>query len=184
MTEFIRAKRFLFISGVRFDLAVIADDVSYISSDASFVREHIADNGCENLLGHGGGIHIVDSGTLSPGDEAAFIARSCGFFDISFSHSFEIKRPDKDVEAPKRHANVNADGEKITVGSGRVDIINGAYPSPMTMMYSGGVFGTLLTNKTLGFSWYFNSSESRITARHVDPLLGTAGEVLTLYING
>ncbi|MCD7783061.1 MAG: hypothetical protein LUI15_04125 [Firmicutes bacterium] len=184
LTEFIRAKRFLFISGVRFDLVVIADDVSYISSDASFVREHIADNGCENLLGHGGGIHIVDSGTLSPGDEAAFIARSCGFFDISFSHSFEIKRPDKDVETLKRHADVNADGEKITVGSGRVDIINGAYPSPMTMMYSGGVFGTLLTNKTLGFSWYFNSSESRITARHVDPLLGTAGEVLTLYING
>ena len=63
-------------------------------------------------------------------------------------------------------------------------IKKGKSTRPWSYVYSTRVFGTLLTHNSLGFSWYRNSRQMRLTPWSNDPLLECNGEVVSLEICG
>ncbi|MBE6544052.1 MAG: hypothetical protein E7675_06590, partial [Ruminococcaceae bacterium] len=59
-------------------------------------------------------------------------------------------------------------------------IHKGRSTRPWCYVYSSRIFGTLLSQNSLGFSWYGNSREMRLTPWNNDPLLECDGEVMCL----
>lgn len=178
VTELLRAKRFLFISGVRFDLVIVTDDTGYMNGDVSAVGALIEKNGCARLLSKNNGIFVIGKSALSENDLTVITALASGVIGAHADDLpcvFPVKSTESAVRAPvrfvKRKFDFTDDGVKIT---------DGALPAPWCAIYANSAFGTLLTNKTAGFSWFRNSSLGAVSRRHTDTLTGTAGEKLTL----
>lgn len=53
---------------------------------------------------------------------------------------------------------------------------------PWCYIYSTRLFGTLLSHNSLGFTWYRNSREMRLTPWNNDPLLECDGEIICLEL--
>jgi len=62
-------------------------------------------------------------------------------------------------------------------------IIKGKQRNPWTYVYASEQFGTLLSQNSLGYTWFLNSGEFRLTPWTSDPLLDNRGERLILYID-
>lgn len=174
--EILKAKRFLFISGVRFDLVIIADDTGYMNGDVRAVLSLTEKTGCARLRSKNNGVFVIGKSSLSDNDVTVMCSVASGVIGV----------PDADVSYPLKSAkNVSVpavvEGERAfeSVGDG-VKITDGALPVPWCAVYANSAFGTLLTNKTAGFSWFRNSSLGTVSHRHTDILAGTAGERLTL----
>ncbi len=65
-----------------------------------------------------------------------------------------------------------------------VVVTKGNQPMPWTFMLSNGVFSTLLTTNTLGFTFFENARECRVTPWYGDALSERCGEVLLLSCFG
>ena len=63
-------------------------------------------------------------------------------------------------------------------------VINEKTPLPWCHVLSNPVFGTLLSNNSLGFTYAFNSRENRLTPWDNDPMRDNTGERLLLFIDG
>lgn len=68
--------------------------------------------------------------------------------------------------------------------SGNSYVINERPPLPWCHVLSNQVFGTLLSHRSLGFTYAFNSRENRLTPWDNDPERDNLGERLLLKING
>lgn len=175
----LRAKRFLFISGVRFDLVVFADDYGYTNGEMTDVRLLIEKNGCEKLKSKNNGIFVIGKSNISPNDEIVIsVLAACvlGCREGQCSElNYPIKHEEKTIKVPAK----NTAREFEFTDSG-VIITDGANPSPWCSVYGNSAFGTMLTNKTAGFTWFRNSSLGIISRRHIDFSIGTPGERLLL----
>lgn len=67
--------------------------------------------------------------------------------------------------------------------AGESYVINEPTPLPWCHVLSNPVFGTLLSNNSLGFTYAFNSRENRLTPWENDPERDNSGERLLLYID-
>lgn len=176
--EMLRAKRFLFISGVRFDLVIVVDDAGYMKGDTGAVGALIEKNGLSRLFSKNNGVFVIGKSALSANDLMVITALASGVLgghDADLTCNFPVKSSENLNRTPVRYVKRGfeflSDGIKITDGS---------LPLPWCGMYTNTAFGTLLTNKTAGFSWFRNSSLGTISRRHTDSLMGSSGEKLTL----
>ncbi len=174
--EVIRAKRFLFISGVRFDLVIVTDDGGYTGGDEGRLDRLLTDDGCERLKGRNNGVFLLGKSKLSENDVKIMLAVSAGVIGES---GMGITRPRRSDMMLKRHP-VRQSPRKAEFTDTGVRVFDGKSPVPWSYVYANSVFGTLLTNKTAGFSWYRNSSLGAVSSRHTDALTGTPGERLIL----
>ncbi len=184
VSELIAAKRFLFVSGIRFDLVFVAPAAGYMNTGKSKLCSLIRSGSSERLLGKNNGIFIVDREVLLPNDELYFTVMSCRVFNIGTEHTFTITKPSGVKIKPMAEPTARgAIGFEYKDGGRTFKIMNGKNVSPYSMVYANTIFGTLLNNASCGYTWYANSALCRISRRHVDPMLSEPGEVLCLSVN-
>ncbi len=185
-TEFIiedilRAKRFLFISGVRFDLVMMIEYGGYLSAETEKVRRLAKNNGCEQLIGKNNGIFFIEKEKLTKSEEMIFIAFAADVIKCGDAESVDFEKPtERDCKVKSNTDNRYGNGYKMLPG--KTVIINCKHSSPWCQVYANAAFGTLLTNRTSGFTWLGNSSLGTVSKRHRDPIVGDGGESLTLSV--
>ena len=193
---FVFAKKYLDFSGVPCDLVIICHDKGdYHSKKMRLVKEAVSSCGAEYLLFRSNGIFVFDEPVRIDLIKAASVmtAELDGekTFDMLFAKYLLPKK-----EQPKIITEIKDDIEFISGDTRLVkygksaftdrgfEIIKPGQSLHWSNVYVGKALGTLVTQYSLGYTWYENSHERRITPFDPDPLLGFSGERLILSENG
>ncbi|MGM9624547.1 MAG: GH36-type glycosyl hydrolase domain-containing protein, partial [Eubacteriales bacterium] len=179
----LHAWKYLLIAGVRSDLVIaVSETDAYENPVQGTVRQQIRDCGLEFFIGHGlyllrheeaekNGIlicasHVFDSDGHPVGEDAHAVRQT----ESEPVRVFEVQH-----------------GPGVTayrMTDNHVLIEKGIQPAPWTYLLTNGVMGTQLTLNTLGFSFFTNARECRVTPWYGEALSERSGEVLYLHIDG
>ena len=163
--------RAMLIRGHRYDTVVLyKEEDKYHRSVEKRLFEIFKLAGVMPLVGRYGGIFAL---TCSTEEEKAL------FLDMSFYPEKETKNVLPGEEVPALFSNERS----YKVSDDGVEITNGNAVLPWSFIYANEGFGTLLTQNSLGFTWYENSRMGKLTHFENDILNMNCEEVF-LEING
>ena len=184
----------LFLSGIRADFVFAFSPTrgyrepvkDYLFRTAALVR-------ADFLIGKRGGIHIAGlRGDKNTEELLLCISRA----HISIKKNTPLAELSEQIISPlyrrplrkagksrtlQNKVSANAGGACSSFLPGGVYRIikNGRHELPYSYISQGSCFGTLVTQNSLGFSWFANSREYRITPWSGDAVAGFVGEFLT-----
>lgn len=190
LTGFIGAHRSLSMSGIRLELVICARDADrYGSPRARSLEELVNRLGCSMLFNRKGGIYVVDADanalalysrlTVRLDSSSSFAALYEGVMS-SRERVVSLAQPLTVLAKPY---NIPP-SESFKLDGANVEIYKGSQRVPWSYIYSNSCFGTLVTQNSLGFSWFRNSREGRLTPWNNDILLGCRGERLIATVGG
>ena len=178
--DFIAFHSALTKAGCPFDLVFTfysPDD--YSSAATEKLRGVIKKMHAEVFLGARGGIHIVNICAGSPSD-ILLTAAADAVFPLTEDETENDAEEENAVKIlPCRRA---VSGENGFIPNGY--FINEPHAFPMSLTLSNGTLGTLLTDTSLGFTWFANARLCPLTPRPHDVSEPMRGEMLTLCQNG
>ncbi len=174
LSSFISAYKTLTTSFLRCELLLLINEApSYSSPLADFAKDFIAEMGCERYLDKRNGIFIKNSAFFNE-DEKEFIKTFSSFY-----HETDSLCPREEAESkvylPFIKTEEKEKSERIIADS---VIVSGSHPLPRSFVLAGFGVGTLITSKTLGFTFFKNSHDKRISYFKSDPYSVTYGEML------
>ena len=178
--EFIAFHSVLSKAGCPFDLVfTLFSPDDYSSTAAEKLRNVIKKMHAEDFLGNRGGIHIVN---ICAGSVADILLTAVA--DAVFPNGEDEADGSTDTEfisqiLPCERAVSGADG---FIPNGY--FINTRHTFPLSLTLSNGTMGTLLTDTSLGFTWFANARLCPLTPRPYDVSEPMYGEMLTLYQDG
>ncbi|MBR5870575.1 MAG: hypothetical protein IKZ09_06025, partial [Clostridia bacterium] len=100
-----------------------------------------------------------------------------------FAHDTE-KPPVKSLAPTVAVTEVPQQITRYTLDARRIVVTKGKQPMPWSFVLSNGVFSTLLTTNTLGFTFFENARECRVTPWYGDAASERCGEFLLLRFAG
>lgn len=187
LSAYLRAYKLLRLCGAELSLVFSFDD------GGRYERQHYTDlisaaraEGLESAVYSGGGILPLDLSKIRDGLYQLLKAASCHIC------TDEIVPPPEEVKT-KSYAPIIKSRPipqkvefKVACGgfNGESYVINEKPPLPWCHILSNQVFGTLLSDSSLGFSFAFNSRENRLTPWDNDPERDNSGERLLLRKDG
>lgn len=191
-TEIIRAFasacRYMKLQGEEFDLLIlcVGEDESdpYRSPIRHEVMSIVTDTVGYSPLYRRGGIYISSKGTaesLYPfSSYLANVEKNCILLSIieDLRHDSLTMSDDavtKKLFMPTKQMTGEFTNDGFMIHKGKSN-------RPWCYIYSTRLFGTLLSQNSLGFSWYRNSREMRLTPWNNDPLLECRGEIICLEL--
>lgn len=138
--------------------------------------------GCEGYLYSPGGILPLDLSRARPGIDKLARAFACRICEDEIADGQDEQNEEKYIEILSSSPDPQPVDEPIACGgfSGDSYVINEKPPLPWCHVLANPVFGTLLSNASLGFSYAFNSRENRLTPWDNDPMNDNSGERLLL----
>ena len=163
----------------------------YFSEIRTVLRKMLSDEKCELMLGVRSGIFIVNLNNYSPEKQrylekyASVIFEPENNAEESENNRFkplkfiESESGEKSKKSPNAVKQFNFTDSKITIDKSRatVDI-------PWNLVLANKSFGTMVSDKALGFTWALNSRENKLTPWYNDVLTDNRGELLVLKYNG
>lgn len=167
-------------AGCPFDLIFTLFSPDDYSSEAANKLKNIAKkHGSEAFLGARGGIHIAN---ICSGSESDIMLTAVA------DALFPCEQTDDGTKENRREYTLPTPAERAVTGEDGF-IPNGYFinsrPSfPMSLTLSNGILGTLLTNTSLGFTWFANARLCPLTPRPYDASEPMRGEMLTLVQEG
>ncbi len=188
---FIRINKRLRNCGVKTDLAIIFDgEDKYSLPVTNALRTEAQKEDCGLMIGVGGGIHFINSASHSYAEMTALkksvvfdvrvgentVSKTKGAFrPLKYIDKTENKNTEKNSEHVKKYTFTNG---KITVKKKpeTLDI-------PWNMIFANRSFGTMISDKALGFTWSLNSRENKLTPWYNDLMSDNRGELLILKYN-
>ncbi|MBR6786131.1 MAG: hypothetical protein IKM25_07785 [Clostridia bacterium] len=192
LLPYIRVNKELRSCGIKTDLVVIYDaDEGYNNAFSRALRKLLCEENCELMFGIKSGVHAVNSRAISPSllqaleGYAAFCSNAekiepnsaeIHFRPLEFVSDLEIKDASKNNSSVKLY---NFTDNKIEVKNEgeTVDI-------PWNMVFANKCFGTMVSDKALGFTWALNSRENKLTPWYNDSSSDNRGEMLIWKNNG
>ncbi|MBQ7982598.1 MAG: hypothetical protein IJ302_03440, partial [Clostridia bacterium] len=177
--EMLSAWKYLLLCGIRCDLLLcVTETDAYGQPQTSWIQEETDRQGLRFFreAGAGGGaIHVCRSADAQA--EGLLVSAAA----VLGGSQTEAVLP----ELPKMHLPAAWRGElSYTIDRRRIVIDKGRQQVPWSYLLTNGVFGALLTVNTLGFSFFTNSRECRVTPWYGDPLSERSGELLLLRFGG
>ena len=184
----INAHRYLVIKGFRYDFSIVySEAVKYNQPVKNYILKIIRNCGSEFLINQKGGIHILNT----PEDIDLF--KSCSelvinvddntvFDTIYYDYMISKKLPDSDRLITKIQNQINSEKPGYFTNNSYI-ITKGKQRAPWTFVYTNKTFGTLVSQNSLGFTWFENSREKRITPWSNDILRDNCGERLVITVN-
>lgn len=189
---YIKLNKVLRSCGIQTDLAVsyIKED-GYISPVASAVRKMLSKEDCALMAGVRGGVHIVNLSAHSHEQvcaleaNAVFIAetdKNCkngiksNLKPLKTERFPTVKNTKKNINVVKRY---NFTETKLTVNKSPVTV-----DIPWNIVLCNQSFGTMVSDKSLGFTWALNSRENKLTPWYNDTASDNCGEILFMKYNG
>lgn len=183
LEPYIKMHRMLRLRGIQFDLVITYNEGGdYARSKFCSVNSCVRGCGCEYLCGSRGGIHIVNL-ALFPGEVKELLV-SCACHIASGT----LKRvPRTPYYAAPLHACTPLEPtvpQLPSFGGGFNEgefVINhlGENPAvPWCHIISSRTFGTLVSDRGLGFTWALNARENKLTPWNNDSAADNRGEMI------
>ncbi len=192
ISPYIRINKNLRSCGIKSDLVLVYDgDEGYRSEVRDELRKRISLEGCELMTGVNGGIHIVNLHNHSY-EQRKYLklsaAASFGKNNDSEKVSNLRFKPLKTVEygmglKDENYSDsvkwYNFTNRKISVVKKPVTV-----DIPWNFVLSNKNFGTMVSDKSLGFTWAINSRENKLSPWYNDTMSDNRGEKLIMKYNG
>lgn len=175
------------VVGIHFDLVVIyREGAEYLRPIASMVEEIVSEYGDRNLLNAAGGVYSIDLFTEPETTELLFRAAASHIASQSMA-KLNLPQPEyQPIEVlPSEESEVELkDGLKCYGGvfSDQSFYCDSKTKLPWCHVLSNPSFGTLVSNKSLGFTWAVNSRENKLTPWSNDVMTDQQGEYLIAQI--
>jgi len=189
---YIRLNKKLRYSGIATDVVIaFKEGGDYDTPIMTAVRAALKKEGCEQSLGVNGGVHAIDLTMRNEEERVALRAAAVFIAPVSAERfslpvkeykpvSFLAPQPLRvDMEEAYR-----VKGGVFTPGRFTVEKKAGNPCVPWCFVLSNQSFGTLASDKSLGFTWAINSRENKLTPWYNDTRTDNRGEMLILKING
>ena len=201
----LRLFKYSCIRGLRFDLAIIySESDAYREPVKNAVFELIGTVGLSAFVGCDGGIFPLDSDALTDGER--FLLTECatlgfnltspygldiesdgGGFELHDSVARRLTRAPRtdicDIPIPPRF-----DGAVKTVGGyvsdGGFIVEKDGLPPPMAHVISSRCFGTVVTENSLGFTFFSNAALGKLTPHSSDNMREDDGEKVIIRVYG
>lgn len=189
---YVRLNKRLRNCGVMTDLVIAYhSEEGYKVPFMSLIKNILVEEECSLMEGVKGGVHIVNFSACSDNQQCAlraytiYVANDESERKKPSPHPFKplkIKLCPSDEKTLKTARSVkqyNFTDSKIEVykSPATVDI-------PWSMVYSNQSFGTMVSDKALGFTWALNSGENKLTPWFNDTMSDNRGEILFVKYNG
>lgn len=189
---YLKLNKILRNCGIASDLVVLySEESGYESPVATAVKRAMQAEDCGLMLGVRGGVHLADCSGHSYEqlcalrESAAFATgaenlpredNKTPFKRLKMLTCKTDNRKEKTAKSVKQYN--FTDGEiLIKKTPSTVDI-------PWTMVFANRSFGTMVSDKALGFTWALNSRENKLTPWYSDTMSDNRGEMLILKYNG
>ena len=160
-------------------LFIVHEPRGYSMPVTEWIKEKISSSGLGRYYGRRGGIFAVNALDLDE-KELAFVRGFSAFFSESDSAAAP-RRPYTDPAVNVIRASVTDLVEKIVPPS---VFVSGTPPLPRSYIMAGYSLGALVTEKTLGFTFYGSARDRRISAFDQDPYARRCGEELLMLRGG
>ncbi len=192
VSPYIRVNKNLRSCGIQSDLVLMYDgDEGYRSEIRDELRKRISLEGCELMAGVNGGIHIVNLRNHS--------AEQVKYLELSAAVSFGLNKssentsnlrykPLKTVECGTglKDENYSAIVKQYNFTKGKITVDKKpeTLDIPWNLVLSNKNFGTMVSDKSLGFTWAINSRENKLSPWYNDTMSDNRGERLIMKYNG
>lgn len=189
---YLRFNKLIRSSGMPVDFAIIySDSDGYFNPVSAKIKQMLSAESCSLMMGIKGGVHLLNSARQSYEALSALSNISAVFAESGKSCEQRRKcggRLQKiEMRRPTQIATKNASYVKqYNFTNGEIHIKKGAYSVdiPWIQIYAGKSFGTMVSDKSIGFTWAINSGENKITPWYNDNLSDNKGERLLLRKDG
>ncbi len=185
---YLKINKILRSCGIATDLVIsFESEERYTNPISNAVKNALQKDECILMMGIKGGVHIADLSAhtyeqvCSLKSSASFILKTGENSEIQdkrLLNPMEFVVSMEKTETLKKRRDVkryNFTKAKIVIEKepATVDI-------PWTMVYANRTFGTMVSDKSLGFTWAINSRENKLTPWYSDTMSDNRGEMLIL----
>lgn len=182
LDPYIRAHRLLRLQSIGFDLVITyREGGDYARTGFDSLKNSVRACGCEYLLGERAGIHLVNLAMFPDDVEKLLISSAC---HIASDNPKQVFLPYRAVKIRAAYP-IWEGGERIpTYGGGFTDKgftvshIADAPIAPWCHIIATPTFGTLVSDRALGFTWAINARENKLTPWSNDTAADNRGEML------
>lgn len=182
---YIKCHNILRLCGIQFDLVFIFDDKGeYSRNFSTLIMDEIISLHQQSEISTRGGIHLVDRANVDDDTINLLIAMSIhlapqSMVRIGFASSTFTPIKINSMSKPKKQIDV-----QIIGGGFKEDsfIVNEETQLPWCHILANSVFGTLLSNSSLGFTYAINSRENKLTPWYNDTMTDNRGEMLLVKV--
>lgn len=156
----------------------------------SAIRELLHRDQYEEALGAAGGVHAINFDQRSEAELTAVKAAACFIAPNTARH---LERSKREYQALPVHATSPVYKQKRTL----FHVKGGAFtqtgfqvdkteksPQPWCFLYANQAFGTMVSEKALGFTWAVNARENKLTPWTNDTVTDNRGEMLLMQLDG
>ncbi len=189
---FIRINKRLRNCGIKTDLAIIFDgEDKYTLPITNALKAEAEKEDCGLMIGVSGGLHFIDL-TIYSYKEITSLKKSV-VFHIKAGESLvsQMKSPfrplkyiDEKEDDSDSKSNKSVKGYSFTEGKICINKTPKTLDIPWTMVLANQSFGTMVSDKALGFTWAINSRENKLTPWYNDLMSDNRGELLIMKNNG
>lgn len=190
--------KYMCIRGQRFDLVVMYSESDlYNLSNRKKIEQCIAEKGCRNFIGRENGIFLISDNAVSAQEEAVFEKISSAKIELCLPISSYLTKNSSTIELSQKaqekllskakktvslSANLAADG-KCGYFTDDGFIVKKPHGNvPFAYILAERDFGTVITENSLGFTYFENSALGKLTPHTADNMREDGGEKLLLRI--
>ncbi|MBQ8404764.1 MAG: hypothetical protein IJX55_10160 [Clostridia bacterium] len=192
----VRLFKYMCICGERFDLIVLYTETDlYRNAQKSAIETRAEREGCGTFLGRDGGIHVLPESAFSPHERATLTKLCEVHINLSSALSSLACRNEKFFElSPAAERNLiggmqnkvsHIDEAAETCGEFTENGFALRKPhgsAPFAYILANERFGTVVTENSLGFSYFENAALGKLTPHTADAMREDAGERLILRV--
>ncbi len=189
---YLRFNKIIRSSGMPVDFAVIyADSDGYFNPVSTGIKKMLNSENCALMMGIRGGVHLLNSARHSYEGLSALSNLSAVFTESGkdvtqrrkFSENFS--RIETEIQSNNKSESIGS-VKQYNFTEGKISIKKEAnsVDIPWIQLYAGKSFGTMVSDKALGFTWALNSGENKITPWYNDNLSDNKGERVLIRKNG
>lgn len=187
LEPYIKMHRALRLKGIQFDLVITyREGGDYSQTILNTVKRCVRRAGCEYLIGSRAGIHVVNLGMHPEETRLLLLSSAChiadgtmkGFNVAPFSaQQLRTTNPlNTEIGQAKTYGGWFSDNKYVISHSGENP------PAPWCHILATDTFGTLLSDRALGFTWAINARENKLTPWTNDPVSDNRGEMLLVKL--
>lgn len=182
ISAYLKCHTMLKISGIIFDLVFIFDDKNDVGSPfQTMLKSHIRQHSSVENIGMSGGLHLINSNNISAEIRNLLFAVSCHIAPKSMIRmGIPVIKFNKMKICPIEKLNANTEKNWEFTENGVK--ISSKTSLPWCHILANPVFGTLVSNGALGFSYAVNSRENKLTPWFNDTQTDNRGEMLLIKI--
>lgn len=187
LKPYIKMHRELRLKGIQFDLVITyKEGGDYARKKFSEINCCIRACGCEYLCGARGGVHIVNLAAHSEEIRILLLSTACHIAlespqKLPAVPYFPVKFEPPTVPETKKPS-VETFGGGFENGSFVINHSEQVPEMPWCNVITTPTFGTLVSDRALGFTWALNSHENRLTPWSNDTSADNRGEILVVRV--